>query len=198
MELQTLAGAAHPGPGDDLSASLAAGWTLPATWYSDPGIHELEKERIFARAWQYVGRAEAVAEEGSFLAGRVGHIPVVVVRGRDAELRGFVNVCRHRAHLVADGEGCRSTLQCPYHAWTYDLDGSLLRAPRSDREAGFDPDAFAKHLKKQVFPHLSEKDQRDAARTLERLRTGGDEPPRERVLSFSAPIDSAKHLGRKE
>jgi choline monooxygenase len=127
----------------DLAASLAAGWTLPAGWYSDPAILGLERERIFAHGWQYLGRASAVEDAGGFLAGRVGHVPVVAVRGRDGDLRGFVNVCRHRAHLVAAGEGCRATLQCPYHAWTYDLDGSLLRAPRSEREPGFDPDAFS-------------------------------------------------------
>ena len=130
-------------PDADVSASLEAGWTLPATWYSDPEILALERERLFARAWQYVGRAEAVSEPGSFLAGRVGHVPVVVVRGKDGALRGFVNVCRHRAHLVADGEGCRSTLQCPYHAWTYDLDGTLLRAPRAERQPDFDPAGFS-------------------------------------------------------
>ncbi len=130
-------------PAGDLSSSLAAGWTLPASWYSDPEIHVLERERIFAHAWQYVGRADAVSEPGSYLAGRVGHVPVVVVRGKDGVLRGFKNVCRHRAHLVAQGEGCRATLQCPYHAWTYDLDGSLLRAPRSERDPGFDAAAFS-------------------------------------------------------
>ena len=62
-----------------------------------------------------------------------------MTRARDGELRGLVNVCRHRGHVVAQGCGSRSTLQCPYHAWTYDLDGSLRRAPRSDREPGFDP-----------------------------------------------------------
>lgn len=121
-----------------LSDSLAAGMALPATWYSDPSVLQLERERIFADAWQYLGRAEVLSEPGSYLAGRVGHVPVVAVRGKDGVLRGFKNVCRHRAHLVTEGEGCRSTLQCPYHAWTYDLDGSLLRAPRSEREPGFD------------------------------------------------------------
>ncbi len=74
---------------------------------------------------------------------QAGHVPVVIVRGRDGELRGFVNVCRHRGHLVATGSGCRETLQCPYHAWTYDLDGTLRRAPRSEREPGFDAAHFS-------------------------------------------------------
>jgi phenylpropionate dioxygenase-like ring-hydroxylating dioxygenase large terminal subunit len=72
-----------------------------------------------------------------------GHIPVVVTKAKDDEMRAFVNVCRHRGHLVAQSAGCRETLQCPYHAWTYELDGSLRRAPRSEREPGFDPSGLS-------------------------------------------------------
>jgi phenylpropionate dioxygenase-like ring-hydroxylating dioxygenase large terminal subunit len=122
----------------DAGKPVAEGWTLPAAWYSDESVAALERERIFARAWQYAGRADQVRDRGSFFVGRAGHIPVVVVRGRDEELRGFVNVCRHRGHPVMSGEGCRESLQCPYHAWTYGLDGSLRRAPRAEREPGFD------------------------------------------------------------
>ena len=63
-----------------------------------------------------------------------------VTRARDGELRAFLNVCRHRGHVVANGSGTRETLQCPYHAWTYGLDGRLRAAPRSDREPGFEAD----------------------------------------------------------
>ena len=121
-----------------LLADLERGLTLPASWYSDPEILRLEDERIFRRSWQYAGVGTAVAEPGAFFTCRVGGVPVVVVRGRDGELRAFVNVCRHRGHEVAQGCGRRETLQCPYHAWTYDLDGSLRSAPRSEREPGFD------------------------------------------------------------
>jgi phenylpropionate dioxygenase-like ring-hydroxylating dioxygenase large terminal subunit len=126
-----------------LRERLAAGATLPAGWYSDPAVLRLEEETIFARAWQYAGRADLVAEPGSFFTSMAGHIPVVVVRDREGVLRAFVNVCRHRGHLVAEGAGKRGSLQCPYHAWTYALDGTLRRAPRSEREPGFDPDAFS-------------------------------------------------------
>jgi choline monooxygenase len=118
--------------------AVEAGYTLPAAWYADPAVVELERSRIFARSWQYVGRSGDVAEPGQFVSGMAGHVPVVAVRGRDGELRGFVNVCRHRGHIVASGCGRRETLQCPYHAWTYGLDGSLRKAPRSEREPGFD------------------------------------------------------------
>jgi phenylpropionate dioxygenase-like ring-hydroxylating dioxygenase large terminal subunit len=122
---------------------VAEGWTLPAGWYSDPGVLSLEQERIFAGAWQYGGRADQADGPGAFFVTRAGHVPIIVVCGKDGVLRGFVNVCRHRGHVVATGEGCRETLQCPYHAWTYDLDGTLRRAPRSEREEGFDPTSFS-------------------------------------------------------
>jgi len=124
--------------GSGLREQLARGLTLPASWYSDPDIFRLEQDRIFRHTWQYAGTVQHVADPGQYLTCRVGGVPIVVVRGRDRELRAFVNVCRHRGHEVAQGCGKRETLQCPYHAWTYDLDGSLRAAPRSDREPGFD------------------------------------------------------------
>jgi phenylpropionate dioxygenase-like ring-hydroxylating dioxygenase large terminal subunit len=126
-----------------LREALARGATLPADWYADPAIERLEREAIFARSWQYAGRADLVAEPGTYLTCFAGHVPVVVVRDDQGELRAFVNVCRHRGHLVAEGAGRRRSLQCPYHAWTYGLDGCLRKAPRSEREPGFDPDAFS-------------------------------------------------------
>jgi len=130
-------------PIPELEHPLEEGWTLPATWYADAGVHAHERERIFSRAWTYAGPSEWVAEPGSYFAAYIGHVPVAVVRGSDGVLRGLVNVCRHRGHLVVEGTGCRETLQCPYHAWTYDLDGTLRRAPRSEREPGFDPSGLS-------------------------------------------------------
>ncbi|HEX4746941.1 MAG TPA: aromatic ring-hydroxylating dioxygenase subunit alpha [Gaiellaceae bacterium] len=126
-----------------LEHPLEDGWTLPASWYTDPAVHAVERERLFARAWTYAGPAEWVSEPGSYFAAQIGHVPVAVVRGSEGVLRGFVNVCRHRGHLVVEGTGCRETLQCPYHAWTYALDGTLRKAPRSDREPGFDPSGLS-------------------------------------------------------
>ena len=90
--------------------------------------------------WQYAGRTDEVAEPGSFCATRAGHVPVVLVRDEEDELRAFLNVCRHRGSIVCEGSGKRSTLQCPYHAWTYGLDGRLITAPRSNREGGIETD----------------------------------------------------------
>ncbi len=122
---------------------LEEGWTLPAAWYSDDAVAARERERIFARSWQYGCPAELVAAPGSFTTTRAGHVPIVVTRDREGALRGFVNVCRHRGYTVARGSGCRESLQCSYHAWTYGLDGSLRRAPRSEREQGFDAADFS-------------------------------------------------------
>jgi phenylpropionate dioxygenase-like ring-hydroxylating dioxygenase large terminal subunit len=119
-----------------------AGRAIPWSWYSDPVVLGLERERVFRRTWQYAGRSDQVAEPGRFFTTDAGGVPVVVVRDRDGVLRAFLNVCRHRGSLVCEGEGHRETLQCPYHAWTYDLDGALRSAPRADREPGFDRDAL--------------------------------------------------------
>src|SRR5918996_6471649 len=123
--------------------ALDRGETLPANWYSDPALLRLEQERIFSRFWQYAGCAELVAEPGSYLTSFAAHIPIVVARDPAGTLRAFVNVCRHRGHVVADGAGRRNALQCPYHAWMYDLDGTLRAAPRSEREPGFDPGCYS-------------------------------------------------------
>lgn len=119
-----------------MTADLDRGLSLPATWYTDPEILELEHEQIFRRAWQYFGHADQVAAPGDYLAGAVGRIPIVAVQAEDG-LRAFVNVCRHRRHEVMSGAGNRRSLQCPYHAWTYALDGCLRSAPRSEGEPGF-------------------------------------------------------------
>jgi phenylpropionate dioxygenase-like ring-hydroxylating dioxygenase large terminal subunit len=123
--------------------ALARGMTFPARWYSDPAVYELELELIFARSWQLVGPLHRVAGPGDFMVGAAGHVPVVIARDRDGELNGFVNVCRHRAYPVAREDGCRKTLQCQYHGWTYELDGRLRRAPRAEREPGFERSDFS-------------------------------------------------------
>jgi choline monooxygenase len=112
--------------------------TLPYAWYVDEELLRRERTRIFARSWQYAGRAAVVEQPGSFLATDAGGIPVLVTRDAAGELRAFLNVCRHRGAVLTEGCGSRATIQCRYHAWTYDLDGSLRSAPRSEREPSFD------------------------------------------------------------
>ncbi|MHB8469154.1 MAG: aromatic ring-hydroxylating oxygenase subunit alpha [Gaiellaceae bacterium] len=114
--------------------------TLPYRWYSDPDVLRREQERIFRSAWQYAGHTGELPEPGTYCTTRAGRTPVVVTRARDGELRAFLNVCRHRGFPVAEGRGRRESLQCPYHAWTYGLDGRLRAAPRSDEEPHFPQD----------------------------------------------------------
>jgi choline monooxygenase len=116
--------------------------TLPWSWYSDPEVLRREQEQIFRRAWQYVGHDGRVAEVGDRFSAWAGEVPVLVVRAEDG-LRAFLNVCRHRGSLLVEGEDRRASIQCPYHAWTYGLDGALRAAPRSEREEGFDSEGLS-------------------------------------------------------
>jgi phenylpropionate dioxygenase-like ring-hydroxylating dioxygenase large terminal subunit len=113
--------------------------TIPWSWYTDPEILRLEQERIFRRSWQYVGHLGQVEEPGDRFASRAGDVAVLVVRDHEGELRAFLNVCRHRGAVLVERDGRAATIQCPYHAWTYALDGSLRVAPRAEREEVFDP-----------------------------------------------------------
>jgi carnitine monooxygenase subunit len=134
-----------PAERERVAEGLAGGYTLPADWYTDPAVLQLEREWIFARSWQYVGRADQVERPGDFFASRAGHIPIAVVRDEKGELGAFVNVCRHRGHEVVSGEGNRRTLQCPYHAWTYSLDGCLRAVPRGEREPDLPVEELSLH-----------------------------------------------------
>ena len=115
--------------------------TLPARLYTDPVYRALEEAKIFGRCWQLVGRVADLAESGSFLTADMGDEAIVVVRDGDV-LRGFHNICLHRAGPVATGCGKRQTLQCRYHGWSYRLDGTLHRAPEMEGTDGFDPEAM--------------------------------------------------------
>jgi choline monooxygenase len=140
MHLGTTTPLADP----TLEEELERGSTLPANWYTDPAIYALERERIFGRYWQYVGLAEQVAQPGDFFTCTVGEVPVVVTRDAAGKLHAFANVCRHRgAQVVREACGHRTSLQCHYHAWTYDLDGTLRAAPGMNDEEGFDRDRFS-------------------------------------------------------
>jgi choline monooxygenase len=121
--------------------TLDRGESLPAWWYTDPAVLDREMERIFRRSWQYVGPAAKLTHVGDYLTAQAGGIPVVVVRNPGG-LAGFVNVCRHRRHEVMSGSGRAQVLRCPYHAWTYDLEGGLKGAPGTGGEPGFDPGDF--------------------------------------------------------
>src|SRR5215510_13120586 len=120
-------------------APLAEASTPLSSWYVDPRIFELERSSVFARSWQMVGRADQVRESGQYISGELAREPVLVIRGNDGILRGFFNVCRHHAATVMpNAEGRTQTLRCPYHGWTYNLDGTLIVTPEFAGVRNFD------------------------------------------------------------
>jgi choline monooxygenase len=100
--------------------------TIPSPWYFDERIAELENADVFGKTWQAVGRADQVQKPGQFLTADIAGDPVVVVRGEDSQLWAFYNVCRHHAAaVVTEAQGCAKQFRCPYHGWTYGIDGTL-------------------------------------------------------------------------
>ena len=113
--------------------------TIPATWYRDWRIHELELAAVFAKTWQVAGRLDQVRKNGDFFTTDIAGEPIVVVRGDDAQLRAFYNVCRHHAAaVVPESHGCAKQFRCPYHGWTYGIDGALKGMVEFDGVCNFD------------------------------------------------------------
>jgi len=126
-----------------IDPDIARAWTLPSRLYTDPAVFAAEKEKIFARTWQVVGHASQVENPGDYFTTDLMGEPLLFVRGGDGRLRGFYNVCRHRAGPPAEGCGSRKLFRCGYHGWTYGLDGGLLSATEIDGVAGFRSEDFA-------------------------------------------------------
>ena len=113
--------------------------TLPSSWYTDAEVFRLEKERIFYRQWWYAGAAADVAAPGNYLTTTVIDQGVIVMRSDDGQLRGFFNVCQHRAHRLLQDKGCRARIVCPYHGWTYGNDGRLQGGRGVENISNFEP-----------------------------------------------------------
>jgi len=111
--------------------------TMPPVVYRSPELLALEKEKIFAADWHCPGLAAEIPEIGDYLTFQVADQPIVVIRGKDGDIRSFSNVCLHRMMRLAEGRGNCRRLICPYHAWTYGLDGRLIGAGHMGRTAGF-------------------------------------------------------------
>jgi len=125
-------------------AELDRGGTLPCGWYTRGEIFAAENERIFRKTWQYVGHVEQVARAGDFFTATLGDIPAVITRDDQGKIHAVANVCRHRAsEVVLECSGNRRTLQCHYHGWTYNLDGTLRAAPRSSEQRSFPKDRLS-------------------------------------------------------
>lgn len=129
-------------------------FTLPSYLYTDPAVYEIEKERIFFRTWQYIAHKSLFEKPGDYVATKICDQGVFVIKGGDGELRAFYNVCQHRAHeLLPEGTGnVRSVIVCPYHAWTFEREGKLRGAPRSNQRPGFNREDYSlKPIKLEMF-----------------------------------------------
>jgi choline monooxygenase len=112
------------------NAPLAEARTIPSAWYTDERIFELEKKSVFARSWHFAARTDQFSKPGDYVTTEIAGEPIVVVRGSDNVLRGFFNVCRHHAAAVmTEPEGRANLMRCPYHGWTYSLEGELKGTP---------------------------------------------------------------------
>ncbi len=126
-----------------IDPDITRAWTLPAALYTDASVLAAEKEKIFSHSWQVVGHAHQVANPGDYFTIDLLGEPLLIVRGGDGKLRGFYNVCRHRAGPPAEGCGSRKLFRCGYHGWTYGLDGALISATEVEGMEGFHPEDFA-------------------------------------------------------
>jgi Rieske 2Fe-2S family protein len=123
-------------------APFPEGRTLPGKAYTSPDVFAWDMEHLFEESWTCVGRSDDLGRPGDQRAVRVGSEAVLLVRGPEGTLRAFFDTCRHRGHqLLPEGEEPlnRSVIRCPYHAWTYALDGRFKTAPGFARHPGFDP-----------------------------------------------------------
>ena len=127
---------------DELSAwaqkPFAQTGTIPSAVYTSDAFLQLEIEHLFKRQWICVGRVDQVAKPGDYFSFDIAGYPIIVVRDDDDEIKALSNVCRHRGTVLVSGAGTSRAFACPYHAWTYDLDGALRAAPYMDRTANFD------------------------------------------------------------
>ncbi len=113
-------------------------WTMPKAYYTDPQVLKLEREKLFGKEWVCIGRGEEVRNSGDYMTFQLCDEPLVAVRGADGRIRVLSNVCRHRGAILTQGRGNGHRLVCPYHHWSYDLEGKLAGAPRMDAHQSFE------------------------------------------------------------
>ena len=123
--------------------------------YTEPKFLAIEQRQVFHRSWQFLCHEEKLRETGSYLSMYIQGQPIFAIRNRDGELKAYYNVCKHRGHELLSGEGQIRRITCPYHAWTYDLNGALVTAPRSEHLENFNQkDICLEPVRIEVFCHL--------------------------------------------
>ena len=123
----------------DPTAPLQEASTIPAAWYTDRQLYQLELQNVFAGSWQMVCRTDQLQQPGDYVTMEIGNEPLVIAKGNDNVIRGFFNVCRHHAAAVmTEPQGNAPYLRCPYHGWTYSLEGELKGTPDFTGVCNFD------------------------------------------------------------
>ena len=112
--------------------------SLEARYYTDPAIYTAECAGLLARTWQFAGHASQISAPGDYFTFEIASESLFCIRGHDAVVRCFYNVCQHRAHQLVAGQGSTRVIVCPYHAWTYELTGGLRAGPNIKSVEGFD------------------------------------------------------------
>jgi carnitine monooxygenase subunit len=134
------------------TADPSKSFTLPARYYINHDIYDLEKDAIFYKTWHYAGHVSQVAQPRSYFTTRIHQQNLFIAKGRDDQIRAFYNVCAHRGHLLLEGSGKKTVITCPYHAWAYDFDGKLINARNSENVDGFDKCDFSlKEIRLEIF-----------------------------------------------
>src|SRR5882724_5215510 len=120
--------------------------TLAQQYFVSPEVFAEEQDRIFSRQWVLVGHQSQLAKIGDYFVAEVANESLIIVRDKGGEVHGFYNVCRHRGTRLREARnGHLSAIQCPYHAWTYGLDGRLIGAPHMDQVPDFDKANYSLH-----------------------------------------------------
>jgi phenylpropionate dioxygenase-like ring-hydroxylating dioxygenase large terminal subunit len=126
----------------EVSADNNASASLPPACYSDSSVFDHETNAIFHHAWVGLGRADRWPSLGDYSAMDIAGVPVIIIRGKQGELKGFANSCRHRGSQILKGDGNCRAIRCPFHSWAYDLNGQLIFTPKMDNAANFNPEEF--------------------------------------------------------
>jgi phenylpropionate dioxygenase-like ring-hydroxylating dioxygenase large terminal subunit len=127
---------------ENVSVPFDQARAMPRSVYTTQDFLDSELKEVFAREWVCIGRASALKNPGDYVAYELAGEPILVLRGGDGQLRAMSNVCRHRMSTILEGSGNRRAIVCPYHGWTYNLDGSLRAAPAMDLNKGFCKDDY--------------------------------------------------------
>ena len=126
----------------EVRAPIETSATLPPACYRDPDLAQLERDAVFRTSWIGIGRHDQWKAPGDYAALSLAGIPLIVLRDKAGQLRAYSNSCRHRGSELLQGSGNVRTISCPFHCWTYGLDGRLLAGPRMPKDGSFDASSY--------------------------------------------------------